>query len=159
MRGHVFGELGLVSHAIERRISRTATGDHTGPFVATSTTEGRITSLWMGPTYRFVDRERLAVGVIGAPMLQFLTGETFGEASTEDNAARSRVKLGLLIGLRARYWLSDRLGVQLTVDDAMWTYPLLQHGSEGTELFPEAHQRTPRQHDLRVQLGVAMPLR
>lgn len=158
LRGHVFAEMGVLSHAVERNISRTGTGDHTGPFLITTTSEGRIISFWLGPAYRFVDRERLAVSAVAAPVLQLLQGEAFGRERTDKNAASGRAAMGVLVGLRARYWITDRIGAQLTVDDAMWTFPLLPHESEGTEFYPEASRHTPRQHDLRLQLGVTVAL-
>jgi hypothetical protein len=157
LRGHVFGEVGLLVHSTERRISRTATGDHTGPFASRTDLRGVITSIWMGPSYRFVDRELVAVSLTVGPMVQLLAGPAFSGEGPDRNSASTPVSFGLLAGVRARYWVSDRLGVHVAVDDAMWRFPLLPHESESS-FFPETRRRTPRQHDLRIQLGAALPL-
>lgn len=154
IRGHVFGELGVLHHGVERRISRTGTGDPDGPFLVTNRYDGALTSFWMGPAYRFVDRERLAVSAVAAPALLLMTGDAFDNEQVFDNAPSRRATLGLLLGLRARYWLTERLGAQLSVEDVMWTFPLSPHQSDGTPLYPDNYRKTPLQHDLRAQLGV-----
>jgi hypothetical protein len=158
IRGHVFGEIGVLHHGVERRISRTGTGDPTGPFLVTLPYDGRITSFWMGPAYRFVDRERLAIAALAAPTLIVMSGDAFDNQQVFDNAPSRRATLGVTLGLRARYWVTERVGAQLALDDQMWTFPLSQHPSDGTPFFPENYRKTPLQHDLRAHLGLTLKL-
>src|SRR5690606_12690338 len=137
IRGHVFGELGVLHHGVERRISRTGTGDPNGPFLVTNRYDGAITSFWMGPSYRFVDGERLAVSGDAAPTRLLMTGEACGSEQVCDNGPSRSAALGVMLGLRARYWLTERLGAQLSVEDVMWTFPLSPHPSDGTPLYPD----------------------
>lgn len=158
IRGHVFAELGVMHHGVERRISRTGTGDPTGPFLVTQAYKGRITTLWMGPSYRVVDRERLAVSLLAAPTLIVMTGDAFDTEQVFDNAPSRDASLGVMLGLRARYWFTERIGGQLAVDDLMWTFPLRQHPSDGSPFYPQNYRKTPLQHDLRVHLGLSYRL-
>jgi hypothetical protein len=158
IRGHVFAELGIMHHGVERSISRTGTGDANGPFIQTTTTSGTITTLWVGPAYRVVDRERFALTALAAPVLHVLQGRTFEEATVNRNAPTTSTALGLMLGLRARYWFGEQVGLQLAVEDAMWTFPLSPHPSDGTPAYPETYRDTPRQHDLRLHLGLAFKL-
>lgn len=158
IRGHVFAELGVMHHGIERRISRTGTGDPTGPFLVTQAYDGRITTFWMGPSYRIIDRERLAVAALAAPTLVVMTGEAFEQQQVFHNAPSRNATLGVMLGARARYWFSERLGAQLSVEDVMWTFPLSPHDSDGTPFYPENYRKTPLQHDLRVHLGATFRL-
>lgn len=155
IRGHVFAELGVMHHAIERRISRTGTGDPTGPFLLTQAYDGRITTLWMGPSYRVVDRERLAVAVVVAPTLVVMTGAAIDNEQVFDNAPSRDATLGVMLGLRARHWLTERIGAQIALDDVMWTFPLSPHPSDGSPFYPQNYRKTPLQHDLRVHLGLS----
>ncbi|HRQ77402.1 MAG TPA: hypothetical protein PLY94_02300 [Gemmatimonadaceae bacterium] len=154
IRGHVFAELGITHHGIERSISRTGTGDPDGPFLVTNRYDGRVTAFWMGPAYRFVDRERLAVSALAAPTLLLLGGDAYDNQQVFDNAPSRNASLGVMLGLRARYWIGERLGAQLSVEDVMWTFPLSPHPSDGTPMYPDTYRKTPLQHDLRVMLGV-----
>lgn len=158
IRGHVFAELGVLHHGIERSISRTGTGDPTGPFLVTQTYAGRITTLWVGPSYRFIDRERLAVSVVAAPTLVVMTGEAFDNEHVFDNAPSRDATFGVMLGLRVRRWFTERVGAQLAVEDVMWTFPLSPHPSDGSPFFPENYRKTPLQHDLRAYLGLTYRL-
>ena len=158
IRGHVFAELGLLHHGVERHISRTGTGDPTGPFLLTTTRSGRLTTAWIGPSYRFVDRDRLAVSALVAPMIVAMHGQAYDDNWVAYNAPTRRMTIGMLFGLRARYWMGERLGLQLSVEDATWTVPLQPHPSDGTPLYPDTYRRTPLQHDLRVHLGASLKL-
>ncbi len=158
IRGHVFAELGVMHHGIERRISRTGSGDPTGPFLVTQAYDGRITTLWMGPSYRIVDRERLAISLLAAPALVVMTGDAFDNQQVFDNAPSRDATLGVMLGLRARHWFTERIGAQLALDDVMWTFPLSQHPSDGSPFYPQNYRKTPLQHDLRLHLGLSYRL-
>lgn len=158
IRGHVFGEIGFLHHSVERSISTTGTGDPTGPFLVTSTTEGSVTSFWMGPSYRFVDRDRLAVSAMLAPALFVMLGDAYSKNTVFFNAPARRAEFGFLAGVRARYWLTERLGVQASVEDAFWALTLTPHPSEGP-FSPENYSKTDPAHELRLLLGAALKLR
>lgn len=158
IRGHWFGEVGVLHHGVERSISTTGTGDHTGPFLLTTTTDGAVTSFWMGPSYRIVDRERVALSAVLAPALFLMTGDAYSESQVFYNAPTRRTEFGILAGLRARYWATERIGIHVSVEDAYWALKLLPHPSDGP-FSPENYTDTPPRHEIRVQLGAAIKLR
>jgi hypothetical protein len=158
IRGHVFGELGIMRHGVERRIARTALGDPNGPFDVTTQHDGALTSFWVGPSYRVVDRARFALSALAAPVVLVMSGDAYDQSAVGDNTPSRRAALGALLGLRARLWLTQRLGAQLAIEDALWTMPLLPHPTDGTPLYPGTSRSTPRQHDLRLHVGAAYRL-
>jgi hypothetical protein len=158
VRGHWFGELGFLHHGVERSISRTGTGDPSGPFLLTTTTEGSVTSFWMGPSYRVVDRERVAVSALLAPALFLMQGDAYSQNAVYYNAPSRSTEFGLLAGIRARYWASERIGIHLAIEDAYWAPSLTPHPSDGP-FSPENYTKAPRRHEIRAQLGVALKLR
>lgn len=158
IRGHVFAELGVMSHSVERAISTTGLGDESGPFLATNRFDGRITSFWIGPSYRAVDRDRIALSALAAPVVLVMTGDAFERAKVFHNAPSRSAAIGFMLGLRARLWMTERLGAQLAVEDAMWTFPLTPHRNDDTPFAPGASRDTPLQHDLRVHLGASYRL-
>lgn len=158
IRGHVFGELGIMRHGVERCIARTALGDADGPLLTSGRFDGTLTTIWMGPSYRLVDRERFVLSAVVGPMVLAMDGDAFDRNLVSENAPSRSAALGALVGLRARLWLTDRLGAQLSLDDAMWTMPLSPHPTDDTPLYPDTYRATPRQHDLRLHLGAAYRL-
>ena len=158
IRGHVFAELGLLRHAVERSISTTGFGDEGGPFIATNRYDGHITSFWIGPSYRVIDRERFALSALAAPLVLVMTGAAADQEQVFYNAPSRSTAFGELVGLRARLWMTERFGAQVSVDDAMWTFPLTPHPNDDTPFAPQASRTTPRQHDLRLQLGASYRL-
>lgn len=158
IRGHVFGELGVMRHGVERAISRTGLGDENGPFLTTQRFDGSITSFWMGPAYRFVDRERLAISGVAAPMVVVMGGDAYAREKVVENAPSQTAAIGMLFGLRARVWLTERLGGQFSLENAMWTVPLSPHPTDDTPLYPGTYRSTPRQNDLRLLVGAAYKL-
>lgn len=158
IRGHMFAELGFLHHGVERSISFSGVGDPTGPFLVTNTYEGSITWLWLGPSYRVVDRERFALSAMVAPTLFIMRGDAFSEEEVAFNAPTRSADIGFLLGLRARVWATEKIGVQVSVENAIWTLPIMPHPSDGSPIHPETSRQTPRQHDLRFQLGAALRL-
>lgn len=158
IRGHVFAELGVMHHGIERAISSTGLGDETGPFLITNRYDGALTTFWVGPAYRVVDRDRTAVSAVVAPTVILKTGDAFSNESVFHNAPRSSTSVGILLGVRGRHWLTDRVGLQASLDDVIWTFPLAPHNADGTPFAPLSSRKTPRQHDLRFHLGLALRL-
>ena len=158
IRGHLFGEIGLLHHGVERNISSTGAGDPTGPFVVTTTTDGSISSVWIGPSYRMVDRERLAISALVAPALFVMRGDAYSSNAVDFNAPLRSTEFGLLMGIRARYWATDRIGVHVSVEDALWALRLSPHPGD-SPFRPENYTRTPPRHEFRLQLGAAFKLR
>ncbi len=158
IRSHWFGEVGFLHHGIERSISTTGTGDPTGPFLLTSTYSGAVTSFWMGPSLRFVDRDRIAVSALLAPTLFFMSGDAYDENQVFYNAPTRSTAFGVLMGLRARYSATERVGIQLSVEDAYWAPKLMPHPSDGP-FSPENYTKSPPRHELRLQVGAAFKLR
>ncbi len=158
IRGHVFAEIGFLHHGVERSISVTGAGDPSGPFVVTNTHEGSLTWLWLGPSYRVVDRERFALSALAAPGLFVMQGDAYDQEEVGFNAPSKRADFGFLFGLRARYWATEKFGIQVSVEDAIWTLPLAPHPSDGTPMHPQTSRKTPTQHDLRLHLGAALNL-
>lgn len=158
IRGHVFGEVGILSYGIDRTISRTANGDPDGAFVSGNTTQGRVTTFWMGPAYRVVDRERSTVSLLAAPTLLLLTGDAYNTSAVGFNAPSRHGNFGVMLGVRARHWLTERVGAQVAVEDLIWSTPLMPHQTDGTPAYPQSERKTPQLHDLRATLGVAIRL-
>ncbi|MBA3854147.1 MAG: hypothetical protein C0503_07015 [Gemmatimonas sp.] len=158
IRGHVFAEIGIMSHPVERAISTTGLGDESGPFLVTNRFDGRITSIWLGPSYRVIDRERFALSALAAPMVLVMTGDAFDRQQVFHNAPSRSAAIGFMVGARARLWMTERFGAQLGVEDAIWTFPLTPHANDGTPFAPGTSQDTPRQHDLRVSIGASYRL-
>jgi len=159
IRGHVFAELGVLHHGIERAISATGLGDETGPFLITNRYKGALTTFWVGPSYRFVDREWTALSAVLAPTVIVMAGEAYSNETVFHNFPSSNTTIGVLLGVRGRHWLNDRVGLQASLDDVMWTFPLAPHNADGTPFAPLSSRKTPRQHDLRLHLGLALRLR
>ena len=158
IRGHVFGELGVMRHGVERSISRTGLGDPDGPFLITLPYDGSITTFWLGPSYRFVDRERVAIAGVAAPMVVVMGGDAYDREFVFENAPSRTAAIGMLFGLRARVWITERLGGQLSLENAVWTMPLSPHPTDDTPFYPDTYRSTPRQHDLRLLVGAAYKL-
>lgn len=158
IRGHVFAELGLAHHGVERAISSTGLGDETGPFLITSRYDGGITSLWMGPSYRVIDRERAILAAVVAPTVLVMSGEAFDSQQVFHNAPTRGTTVGMLLGLRGRYWLSERVGAQLSLEDLIWTFPLAPHPADGASISSRTSRETPRQHEIRAHLGMTLRL-
>lgn len=158
IRGHVFGELGVMHHGIERAISRTRVGEPDGPFLPAQRFDGSITTFWLGPSYRFVDRERIAIAGVAAPMVVVMGGDAYDRRLVFENAPSRTAALGMLFGLRARVWITERFGGQLSLENAVWTVPLSPHPTDDTPFYPDTYRSTPRQNDLRLLLGAAYKL-
>lgn len=158
IRGHVFAELGVVHHGVERAISSTGSGDETGPFLITNRYDGRITTIWMGPSYRVIDRERTVLAAVAAPTVLVMSGEAFESQRVFHNAPTRGTTLGLLLGLRGRVWLTERIGAQLSLEDLIWTFPLAPHPADGATISSRTSRETPRQHDVRAHLGMTLRL-
>lgn len=158
IRGHVFGELGVMRHGVERAISRTGLGDPDGPFLTTQRFDGSITTFWMGPSYRFVDRERLAIAGVAAPMVVVMGGDAYAREFVFENAPSRTAAIGMLFDVRARVWVTERFGGQLSLENAAWTVPVSPHPTDDTPFYPDTYRSTPRQHDLRLLVGAAYKL-
>ena len=158
VRGHVFAELGLSHQTLTRSIASTAGGDHTGPFIRSTEHDGALTAFWIGPAYRAVDRERVALTLLAAPTVLVLTGDAYDTDVVFVNAPTRGTTIGLMLGLRARYWLTERVGAQLAVENVSWNFSLSPHPNDVPARAPETYRRTPRQQDLRLHLGATFKL-
>lgn len=158
LRGTIYAEIGLLQHGVARTISRTGTGDPSGPFVASTRTTGGIVSLWAAPALRLVSDDRYSISILGGPMVQVLYGDAFNQNVVGYSAPARSPVLGLMIGIRAVRMLGDRIGLQAGLDNAGWTFPITPHPSDGSAQYPDTYRKTPRQNDTRVHAGVVVRL-
>jgi hypothetical protein len=105
-----------------------------------------------------VDRERIAVSALLAPAVFVMSGDAYSESQVFFNAPTQNAAFGLLLGLRARYWVTERIGVQLSAEDAYWAPTLKPHPSDGP-FNPENYTDADPAHELRVHIGAAFRLR
>lgn len=153
-RGRWFAELGLLHHGVDRTVERTADGNSQGPFVQTRTIAGAVTSIWAGPAYQLVNGERFTLRALVAPAVFRIQGDAYAESEVGLSAAGKSTEVGFLLGIRARQWVSDRIGIQLSAEGAAWAVRLKDH--PGESIFDsETFTDTPPSFDLRVLLGAA----
>jgi hypothetical protein len=55
-------------------------------------------------------------------------------------------------------WITERLGGQLSLENAVWTVPISPHPTDDTPFYPDTYRSTPRQNDLRLLIGAAYKL-